>query len=833
VSATSQIEPQSFIDAARQLRNRGFGIRWLRAGTKRPLDKDWSLSSQEAEDYRPGYSLGLMTGALSSNLVCVDLDSREAIEQADSFLPSTNMVDGRPGKPRSHRWYLVSNIPPEMTSAAAGGIGGPWKKGFNRASDRLRVIDFLGTGGHAVVPPSIHKSGEQRIWCGVGDPAIVPMVELWDAVTKLAKHCGWEPAKPGARPAPTGPITASDAEKLRRAEAYLATIDPAVANAGGHDQTFYAACRLLLGFDLTIDQAFGLLQKWNQKCQPPWSDAELWHKLEDANQKADARGYLWIDCGKLSNGRAGANGQASRGHAPNRPANHSPEGANNEVPFDDCPSDQPQDMGDVPEPPIPFKDGELQNGDVEPNEALDDPHRIAREYLLENCQHANGRMLHSHLDVFQLWDGKRYNELPKGELRAALTQIAKRDFDRDNIAKLSEPQDDKKPPPTVKKVTTRLITDVEHALESMAILPGTIEMPAWLNEETYPPWEIMACENELIHLPSLIANKPSSLQHTPQYFNANVLDYKFDAQAPAPTAWLEFLRRTWDDDTSSIETLQDWAGYLLTADTRQQKILMMLGPRRSGKGTMMRVLRGILGGHNCCAPTLSSLATTFGLWPLLGKTCAVVNDARLTGRPDHIATVVERLLSISGEDPQTVDRKFLSPVTVKLPTRFIIVSNELPRMGDSSGALTGRMILLRLTKSWYGKEDTRLTDRLLEERPGILLWAIAGWQRLRERGYFIQPESGKELLTELEELSSPVSAFVKDCCEIGPGRQVSVSTLFARWQEWCVQCGRKEPGTVQVFGRDLLAALPGVRTTQPRGEDRQKYRAYEGIRLRY
>src|ERR1700730_13225183 len=107
---------------------------------------------------------------------------------------------------------------------------------------------------------------------------------------------------------------------------------------------------------------------------------------------------------------------------------------------------------------------------------------------------------------------------------------------------------------------------------------------------------------------------------------------------------------------------------------------------------------------------------------------------------------------------QDVDRKFLTTVSAKLYARFMLFTNELPKLHDSSGALPGRMILLRLTRSWYGKEDTALMDRLLAELPGILLWAIAGWQRLRDRGHFIQPDAGKELLGDLEDLSSPIGA---------------------------------------------------------------------------
>jgi putative DNA primase/helicase len=141
------------------------------------------------------------------------------------------------------------------------------------------------------------------------------------------------------------------------------------------------------------------------------------------------------------------------------------------------------------------------------------------------------------------------------------------------------------------------------------------------------------------------------------------------------------------------------------------------------------------------------------------------------------------------------------------------------------------MILLRMTRSWFGKEDTALTDRLLSERPGILLWAIKGWQRLRDRGHFVQPEDGRDLLSELDDLASPVGAFVRERCRVGPGYRVAVADLFAEWKRFCEDRGRKEPGTEQVFGRDLLAAVPTIRRVQPR-EEGSRYRAYDGIALR-
>jgi putative DNA primase/helicase len=316
---------------------------------------------------------------------------------------------------------------------------------------------------------------------------------------------------------------------------------------------------------------------------------------------------------------------------------------------------------------------------------------------------------------------------------------------------------------------------------------------------------------------------------TPRFFWPAALELDFDRHATSPAAWLAFLKQLWANDAQAIDLLQEWIGYCLLPDTGQQKILLIVGPRRSGKGTIARVLRGLVGERSYVSPTLASLGTPFGLWPLLGKSVAVISDARMSGRTDA-AVVAERLLSISGEDAQTVDRKFLPPVTSRLPVRFMVLTNELPRLGDASGALAGRFLVLRLLKSFYGAEDTALTGRLLQELPGILLWAIEGLRRLLQRGRFHQPESALPLVQDLEDLSSPVSVFVRERCELGAAFKAPVRDLYAAWQNWCEANGKKDVGTAQTFGRDLRAALPDLDDSRPRTGD-ERVRVYVGIRL--
>jgi hypothetical protein len=121
-------------------------------------------------------------------------------------------------------------------------------------------------------------------------------------------------------------------------------------------------------------------------------------------------------------------------------------------------------------------------------------------------------------------------------------------------------------------------------------------------------------------------------------------------------------------------------------------------------------------------------AREFGLAPLIGKPLAIISDARFAGEDSSI--VVERLLSISGEDRLTVNRKYRDQWTGKLPSRLHIISNELPELGDASTAIVGRIVLVPLTKSWLGQEDHDLEPALHRELPGILNWALAGLHSL-------------------------------------------------------------------------------------------------------
>lgn len=372
---------------------------------------------------------------------------------------------------------------------------------------------------------------------------------------------------------------------------------------------------------------------------------------------------------------------------------------------------------------------------------------------------------------------------------------------------------------------TSKVSNVLDALRGAANLPTTQMPPRWLaGEFSLDPIDVLACPNGLLHIPTRTMHPA-----TPHFFTLNGIDFDYEPQAAVPQRWLDFLAALWPDDAESQEAVQEMFGYMLTPDTRFQKIFLMVGPPRSGKGVQGRILQRLVGERNTCSPTLAAFGRDFGKQVLVGKTLALISDARIGGRTDT-ASVAETLLSISGEDTQTVERKFLPDWNGKLSTRFLLLTNELPRIGDVSGALAKRFIVLVLKESFYGKEDLGLFDKLVVELPGILNWALEGRDRLYSRGYFQQPASADDLIQEFQDLGSPEATFLKTKTAISPGHSVAQKELFAAWQRWCEENGREHAGTAQSFGRNVRAVLSWI-TTRQLGPAGAQERHWEGLRL--
>jgi len=374
---------------------------------------------------------------------------------------------------------------------------------------------------------------------------------------------------------------------------------------------------------------------------------------------------------------------------------------------------------------------------------------------------------------------------------------------------------------------TTKVNKVLDALEMVAHQPAdTMAPPVWLDGDGPPPLEIVVCRNGLLHVPT-----GELLPPTPSFFTRNALDLDFNPDAPEPKEWLAFVRQVQPDPVAA-ELLQDWFGYLLLPDISQQKILLMKGPTRSGKGVTQQIITQLVGEGNTCNPRSSSLGgkNVGALQPLIGKTVAFISDARFGGNADKHA-IAETLLTISGGDPVTIDRKYKEAWTGRLATRFVMLSNELPSLKDNSPALANRFVPLIFEESFLGREDRELASRIIRsEMPGVLNWALAGWRRLRERGHFVLPRASTDAITEIMELGSDVAAFVRDRCEVRPDRSVDKNRLFGAWQDWC-RVNDISPGRANHFARNLFDATnQKVRATRP-SVGGERFNVFEGIGL--
>ena len=444
------------------------------------------------------------------------------------------------------------------------------------------------------------------------------------------------------------------------------------------------------------------------------------------------------------------------------------------------------------------------------------PLAVARELveaLYTEHDHAGAPLLRVHGGDFFRWNGQCWPRIAESEVRSAAYRWLEH-------ARYEHPEQGEQ----AFNPSRRKIDDVMDALRSAVLLDSKTAAPCWTEAKAdFSAEEIVSMSNGLLHVPSR-----NLLSHTPHFFCHHSLAFPFSPVCGPPARWLEFLGQLWDDDRSSVQALQEMMGYILGNDTHLQKIFLFVGPKRSGKGTIGRVLTALLGSHNVAAPTLAGLATNFGLSPLIGKPLGLISDARLSGKSNN-AVVVERLLSVSGEDGLTIDRKYREPWTGRLPTRFIVMTNELPQLTDSSGALASRFIIFVLKKSFYGNENPRLTDELQREGPAIFNWALEGLDRLNERGHFLSPGAGREAMQQLEDLSSPIAAFIRDKCIVDSTRQVEENSLWEGWKSWC-ESDNRSLGTKVNFRKNLGAAVPTTKRIRPRnGEDRPF--VYSGIGL--
>jgi phage/plasmid-associated DNA primase len=85
------------------------------------------------------------------------------------------------------------------------------------------------------------------------------------------------------------------------------------------------------------------------------------------------------------------------------------------------------------------------------------------------------------------------------------------------------------------------------------------------------------------------------------------------------------------------------------------------------------------------------------------------------------------------------------------------------------------------------------------------------------------------MLRQFTRLSSPVAAFVEDCCRVAEGASVETDVIWKAWEKWSKEAGH-EAGSKDRFGERLRSAVPTITRTRPRVAGERIYK-YEGVEL--
>jgi putative DNA primase/helicase len=386
--------------------------------------------------------------------------------------------------------------------------------------------------------------------------------------------------------------------------------------------------------------------------------------------------------------------------------------------------------------------------------------------------------------------------------------------------------------------------DVQEVARSLAMLAEvhkpaqTYRSPSWLDDREDSPRSILPCKNGLLDLETR-----KLLAHTPRFFCTYCLPLEYKPKVAVPPKWLEFLDETFVQRQHLTDALQEAFGCIISGDRSHEVIFFHRGRTRSGKGTIQTVSRYLVGTENTVSFSFggsdSTLGDKHGLAGAENALLIQIPDISVGVRASHGACT--RLKEISGGDPIPVRPLFAQATTMVLPGVLQCGANGIPNFGTDADALAARLLFfphdnhIEVDKRDRSLKDPRKSPFLsVEGLTGILNWAIAGLDRLNERGQFEEWSESREMKKIMLRESNNAVAFIDSECELKPGADVDKQVLHHVHRDWCAAQGVAWQIENYFAGRLTRAAnLLGVILDEKRMrlDDGARPRHWIGIRL--
>lgn len=310
----------------------------------------------------------------------------------------------------------------------------------------------------------------------------------------------------------------------------------------------------------------------------------------------------------------------------------------------------------------------------------------------------------------------------------------------------------------------------------------------------------------------------------------NRLDYStkiatagITAEQEPPTQWLAFLNDVTDGNQDLQRYLARMAGYALTGATSEHALFFLYGTGANGKSVFVNTLAAVLGDYATNAPMDTFMETKTDKHP---TDVAGLRGARLVTSIE-VANgrrwAEAKIKSLTGGDK--ISARFMRQDFFEYKPQFklIIAGNNKPAIRDVDEAMKRRLHLIPFTVTIPpDKRDKTLPEQLLEERDGILRWALDGcleWQRIGLN----PPACVLSATEEYLESEDALGRWIAEECFRNPNAQSSVDELFQSWKTWAEK-GGEYAGSMKKFSENM----------QKRGFKRSrssKQRLLQGIAL--
>lgn len=388
-----------------------------------------------------------------------------------------------------------------------------------------------------------------------------------------------------------------------------------------------------------------------------------------------------------------------------------------------------------------------------------------------------------------VWDGARYAE-DVGQVQ--VQQLAKRVVDSLHTeARFALGRRDEFIRAWLKFQTAARIRAI---VELATTEPG---IPVMMSELDADPWALN-CSNGVVDL------RTGGLRpHSPAELHTKLVPLEYDLESPAPV-FRRFLGEVFDGDRDLTTFVQRFAGYSLTGDQREQLFIFGHGAGSNGKSTLFTALRRVSGDY---AIQLDPAILTAAPHEQHPTGLSDLRGARLvtTIETDAGKRLAEALVKqLTGGDAIRA-RRMRCDYFEFWPTHHIwFAANHLPAIRGTDLGIWRRIALVPFDMTFDGdRKDGALADKLAEEAPGILAWAVRGCLEWQQHGLEV-PERIRAATASYRATQDHMGRFLEECCVADPSTHVSAKGLRVAYESWCHEVG-ENPWSAKAVGNELTA----------------------------